>query len=258
MQKIGVTHKMKSKYWVPAIERAHEVLTCIAKQPSKLRMIDLVNETGINKSTMFSLLHTLETLDWVKREKGDTYSLGGTLAHLGNVYFASMDVVKLFMEHALDKVNRVGETMQLARLEGEHIVYLAKQEAPSPVRLLSEPGRRIPAYATALGKVLLACRSDEEVRERYQHQPFVPLTSRTVRQMDELILQLQQIRAQGYALDEEEVAAGFCCIAAPIRDTFGHEIAAVSFSIPIGHWADKRETAQSEIISFAQKLSSLL
>lgn len=249
---------MKPKYWVPAIERAHEVLSCIAKQPSQLRLIDLVNETGINKSTMFSLLHTLETLEWIKREKGDTYKLGAALGYLGNIYFASMDVVQLFMEHAPEIVSHVGETMQLARLEGEHIVYLAKQEAPSPVRLLSEPGRRIPAYATSLGKVLLACLDEKEVRMLYQDHVFIPLTSKTVKHIDELLHQLEQIRLQGYALDEEEVAAGFCCIAAPIIDRFGREIAAVSFSIPSGQWEMKRELAHQEIIRMAQKLSGLV
>lgn len=249
---------MERKYWVPALERAHEVIRCIAKQPSELRLIDLCALTSINKSSMFSLLHTMEALEWVAREKGDTYSLGATIAHLGNAYFSNMDIVQQFMQHAAQPVATVGETVQLARLEGEHIIYLAKREAPSPVRLLSEPGRRIPAYSTALGKVLLASKEDAEVCELLQAKPFVRMTSNTVTDLDGLLKQLAVIREQGYAIDAEEVAAGFCCIAASITDCFGRAVAAASFSIPLNEWEAKREAARMEILRFTQQMSQLV
>ncbi|WP_152393009.1 IclR family transcriptional regulator [Paenibacillus guangzhouensis] len=249
---------MERKYWVPALERGHEVLACIACHPSKLRLIDLCAATGINKSTMFSLLHTMESLEWVKREKGDTYVLGSTFAYLGNAYFSNIDVVKLFMQHAAAAVAVVGETAQLARLEGEHVVYLAKVEAPTPVRLLSEPGRRIPAYTTALGKVLLAARGDAEVKRLYRDQAFLPLTSNTLKDMNELLLLLPRIREQGYAEDLEELAAGFCCLAVPVTDVFGRVLAAASFSIPTGQWDSKKELARDELSRLSGQLSSLL
>ena len=120
--------RSNQKYWVPALERAHEVLHCIAARPSKLRMMDLVSETGINKSTMFSLLQTLEALHWVNREKGETYALGPVFATLGRAYFSGIDLVEQFNRLAANAAERIGETVQLARLEGTHILYLAKKE----------------------------------------------------------------------------------------------------------------------------------
>ncbi|WP_199613587.1 IclR family transcriptional regulator [Paenibacillus alkalitolerans] len=246
---------MDKKYWVPALERAHAVLQCIAEQPSKLRLMDLTKATGINKSSMFSILHTMEALEWVKREKGDTYTLGSVFAFLGNAYFSGINLVELFAEKAAETVERVGETVQLARLEKGDIVYLAKKEAVSPVRLLSEPGMRIPAYATAMGKMLLSPMDRQEIRALFPGQTLQPFTSNTIRSIDELFKQLEEVSSQGYATDIEEVVPGFCCAAAPIYNRNGDMIAAVSFSMPSHHWSEKRESAVSEIRRLAKLLS---
>ncbi|MDG0808413.1 IclR family transcriptional regulator [Cohnella rhizosphaerae] len=245
------------KYWVPALERAHEVLHCLAARPSRLRMMDLVSETGINKSTMFSLLQTMETLHWVTREKGETYALGPVFATLGRAYFSGIDLVAQFQRLAASAAERVGETSQLARLEGTHILYLAKKEAPAPVRLVSEPGMRIPAYATAMGKALLSQMPDDRVRALFANAPFERFTDKTVPNVDALIGQLAPVRERGYAVDEEEVVNGIACIAAAVKGPDGVPVAAVSFTMPLTRWEAKEPEARMEVLRLAQQLSSL-
>ncbi|MFS0725145.1 IclR family transcriptional regulator [Paenibacillus sp. 1P07SE] len=249
---------MERKYWVPALERAHTVLQCIAEQPSRLRLIDLTAATAINKSTMFSLLQTMETLGWVNRERGDTYSLGPVFAHLGNAYFSGFSLVELFMQKSAAAVERVGETLQLARLEGGDIVYLAKKEAPAQVRLLSEPGMRLPAYATAMGKAMLACLEDSAIFRLYEQESFNRLTPHTVGDVRSLLDQLYGIRERGYATDMEEVALGFSCTAAAVRGRSGEAVAAISFTMATSRWEHKHREAVEEIRRLAAELSAAL
>lgn len=249
---------MERKYWVPALERAQEVLTRIAEEPSKLKLMDLSAATGINKSTMFSLLHTMEVLNWVVKEKGDTYALGSAFGMFGNAYFAGMNVVKLFEEKAERALHRIGETLHMAKLEKGELVYLAKKEPAIQLRLISEPGMRVPAYATALGKVLLSELEDQKIRELYVDGEFQAFTPNTIQSNKQLIDQLNVVRASGYAFDLEEVVQGFCCVAAPIVDRNGRMIAAVSCSMPIHQWQSKQPQAIEEIQFLAQSMSAVI
>ncbi|MDR6549223.1 IclR family transcriptional regulator [Paenibacillus qinlingensis] len=248
---------MERKYWVPALERAQDVLQLVAAGPSKLKLMDLSAATGINKSTMFSLLHTMETLNWVIKEKGDTYALGSFFGMIGNAYFSGMSLVKLFEEKASRSVERLGETIQLGRLEKGELVYLAKKEGATQVRLISEPGMRLPAYATAMGKVLLAARADKQVLSYYEEGSFQSYTPNTVQSGEELLVQLRIARENGYAVDQEEVVLGFCCIAMPILDRNGESIAAVSCSMPVHQWTVKQDLAKQEMKLLAHALSAV-
>ena len=245
---------MERKYWVPALERADKVLACIAKAPSELKLMDLSAATGINKSTMFSLLQTMEAMNWISREKGDTYRLGSVFGMLGHAYFKGFDLVELFQASASETVSIVGETLQLAKLEGGDILYLAKKEAVSPVRMTTEPGMRLPAYSTALGKMMLAGMKDEQVGALYADDAFQSFTAHTVADIDALIEELHKVRDQGYALDEEEAVVGFTCIAAPILEA-GLTVAAASFSMPTHHWEQKRKLAITELQKLTKQIS---
>jgi DNA-binding IclR family transcriptional regulator len=247
---------MERKYWVPALERAQDVLQLVAGQPSKLKLMELSVATGINKSTMFSLLHTMETLNWLIKEKGDTYALGSFFGVIGNAYFAGMTLVKLFEEKAAHSVERLGETLQLARLEKGELVYLAKKDAATQVRLISEPGMRLPAYATAMGKVLLSAMDDAHVLALYKEGTYQAFTPNTVRNDEELLEQLRMARENGFAVDLEEIVLGFCCLAMPILDRNGVRIAAVSCSMPVHQWTSKQDLVKEELQNLAHALSA--
>ena len=133
---------MDNKYWVPAVEKADLILRTIADRPGELRLIDLSKQLQIHKSSMFSLLNTLEKLDWIRRDKADTFRLGPSLGSLAGGYFKNNDLIASFHHEAAITKAKVEETIQLAELTGKDILYLAMEEFPSPVRLASEPGMR--------------------------------------------------------------------------------------------------------------------
>jgi DNA-binding IclR family transcriptional regulator len=247
---------MDKKYWVPALEKANDVLLVIAEEPSALKLIDISKRLDINKSSMFSTLTTLEALDWVVRERDGTYSLGSKLGLLGNAFFKQFTLLDRFKKEASVTKHVIQETIQLAKLERNEVLYLGKEEMPSPVRLASEPGKKLPAHATALGKAMLAWHSEEELLELYPVEELEPaLTPHSLKSRQELMTQLTIIRDQGYALDLQEAVMGFCCVAAPIRDDQGRIMAAISCSMFQHEWEHKREQAQKEICELARRLS---
>jgi DNA-binding IclR family transcriptional regulator len=247
---------MDNKYWVPAVEKADAVLQAIADRPHRLRLIDLSDELGIHKSTLFSLLATMEALRWVIKDDADTYALGPKMGRFGGAYARNSDLIRAFRREAPAAAEAIGETVQLARLEGNEVLYLAKEEVPSPIRLASDPGMKFPAHATALGKALLSGRSDEELRALFP-PVLEPLTPHGVTTVEELLQEVDEARRAGYALDRQEAVVGFCCVAAPVRDESGGIAAAVSASMPAHMWERKQDLAREEIVKLAARLSIL-
>lgn len=248
---------MDDKYRVPAIERAHLILKEISMQPGQLKLIDLSRSLSINKSSMYSLLLTLENLGWIEKDTGETYRLGRELSRLGHAAVQHRDLNESFHKEASQTKLRLGESLQLARLDGNEVLYLAKEEAPTPVRLASGPGMRLPAHATALGKVMLADLGDEELDGFYRadQEPFSQLTAHSIVSLNALKKDLEQIRKQGYALDLEEAVIGFNCAAAPIRNSHGKVIAAVSCSMMLPQWQLKKQICIEEVCKLAHQLS---
>ena len=246
---------LEKKYWVPAIERVDNILNIIAYHPAKYRLIDISNELNINKSSIFSLLNTLEILNWVKKEKDGTYSLGTRLGMLSPFYFKQFDIIETFNLTALPTVERLDETLQLSILDGTEIVYLAKKEGTSPISVSTNPGMRYPAHVTAMGKVHLSQYTYQELKALYPEDFLMKKTAYTVSNVEELWKQMVSIKEKGFFIEYQEAVENFYCVAAPI---FNHEnkiIASVSATMTISKWEEKKEIAQAEIINLAKEIS---
>lgn len=222
-------------------------------------MTDLCDETGINKSSMFSLLRTMETLQWVVKDDREAYALGAGVSYYNTVYNESLkqntNLVERFLAGSALSVRVIGETFQLSVLDRDEIIYLAKQEGPSLVRLESSPGMRFPAHATAMGKMMLAMLPEAELIRRYSGKTLTAVTSHTLTDWAEFTAALSEIREAGYAVDREEIIQGISCVAAPVLDAAGNAVAAVSTTMLQHAFADKQEAAVREVIALARKLS---
>ncbi|MDG0062020.1 IclR family transcriptional regulator [Priestia sp. YIM B13545] len=247
---------MESKYKVPAIEKANSVLNLIAREPAKLRLIDISKSLEINKSTMYSLLSTLEALGWVVKGKGDTYSLGPSLGALSAAYFKQFNILQSFYLEAAQSVNKVNENIQLGILDNRNVVYLAKEEGKSPVRLVTDPGMSFPAHASAIGKIQLSQYDYVQLQKLYPEKQLEKKTPYTVTNIDELWTQLEEARQKGYICEAQEGALEFFCVAAPIYNHEGQLIAGVSFTMLENSWNEKKEVAREEIINLAKRLSN--
>ena len=216
---------------VKSSDRTLEVLEVLAASQERRSLGELARELGIPRSSLHGLLRTMLARGWVETDAtGTRFGLGIRALQVGAAYLDTDDAVELLGGILDELAAQFGETVHLARLDGAHVVYLAKRESIHPLRLFSAIGRRLPAHATALGKALLAERSELEVRQLLA-DPLPRLTKHTVTNLDVLCQELATVRARGYAVDHEESSEGIVCIAAavPLR---APATDAISLSIP--------------------------
>lgn len=223
---------------VKSADRTLDVLEALASGASNLS--DLSARLGIPKSSLHSILRTLDHRRWVDADASrSTYSLGMNALLIGASY-VDQDSTVIRTSEALDHVAaETGETVHLARLELPDVVYLAKRESTHPLRMFSAIGRRLPAHSTALGKAMLAELPDEAVR-RLLPERLDAATAHTITSREKLIEHLAEVRRQGYAIDAEEAGLGMRCIAVvlPFRDPSKD---AISCSTPTARLDDTRE-----------------
>lgn len=246
---------MVKKYWVPSIEKVNDVMTIIAKEPKKLKLIDIAKKTNNNKSSIFSILNTLNSLGWIYKESDGSYSLGSKLGFFSAMYIKQYDLTEYFNRETEKVKEKINETIQLSIREGKDIVYIGKKESSQRVRIVSEPGMRLPAHATAMGKVLLSPLSKDSLTNMYKNETFEKLTNKTIENLNQLINQINMFKQNGYVVEHEEAIRGFTCIAAPILNEKNKLIAAISFTMITESWEKKKEFFIEEILTLAEKIS---
>ncbi|MGB6103832.1 MAG: IclR family transcriptional regulator [Pusillimonas sp.] len=230
---------MPATYEVPAIRRATEIMRLLALSLAPMTATELLQATGISRSTLYLLLDSLEHRRWIER-RGGGYIIGVQLFEIGSAYLRYDRLQQAFRDEAPAFVAKHNEVVQLAVLEGGDVVYIGREDAQRPVRLVSDAGTRLPAHCCALGKALLASLADEQVLAVLPPK-LEALTRHTITQPAKLIEELKEVRRTGIARDREEVAAGLHCFSAYVGQTAAGRRVAVSSSVPVDRLTKQRE-----------------
>lgn len=219
---------------VKSADRTLSVLEYLAESREPRTLAELANALGIPKSSLHGLLRNLHARGWLSTDGADSglrYRIGPQALTVGASYLRSDDIVQR-SSPALDKLSlQLGETLHLGVLEGMEVMYLAKRDARHNLRLVSGIGVRLPAYATALGKVLLSELAPDQLAQ-WLSLPRRYLTPKTLVNERLLRADLAVTRKRGYAVDDEESTEGVRCFAVPLghREPYSH---ALSCSVPI-------------------------
>jgi DNA-binding IclR family transcriptional regulator len=219
-----------------AVDKAVSLILAFGSDSrSSLGVSELARRTGLSKSTAFRLLSMLER-NQVFVRVGTGYRLGSLLADIGSGEQAAHDALRdSLTPHLMDLYDRTHQTVHLAVIHGPEVVYLNKLQGPRAPSSPSRIGGHAPAYATAIGKVLLAWNPDSI--DQTVGAPFVPWTPNTIKTEEQLLATLQEVRRTGVAFDRDESLVGLSCIAAPIVGRSGRPVAAFSISFPTGSTA---------------------
>ena len=208
---------LDDKSLVPAVTRAVAILDLLATCGEPLGVSEIARRLKLPKSSVANLCTTLADTGLVRPQDGG-FALGQRLAQFGGAYLAGVDQVRLFHESCQLLDAGRNDTAQLALLgDGLDVIYLARRDGVYPVRLASTPGRALPATCAATGKAMLATLPAAELQRRLEESgPLPRLTPHSITSLSELKTEVDKIRRQGYALDQEEVIEGVVCIAAAI------------------------------------------
>ncbi len=185
--------------------------------------------------------------------------MGIAAFEIGNTYLRKTDLIRISKPIMTDLALKVQETVHLAVLSDTEIVYIDKVDSPRALGMMSKIGQRAPVHCTALGKVLLAFQTEDELSRIINEIRLKSCTRNTITSKGKLMEELEEVSKQGYALDRREHEEGVECIGAPIRDHLGDVIAALSISGPqqkINTPSEKRFT--KEVRNAASQISSKL
>jgi IclR family acetate operon transcriptional repressor len=199
---------------VQSVERAFELLECLADAGGEAGLIQLSIATGLPVPTIHRLLRTLVSTGYVRQEESRRYALGPKLIHLGDR--AQQLIGRWVRPHLAALVKAIGETANLATLDGNMVVYVAQVPSAHSMRMFTEVGRRVLPHCTGVGKAILAYQPDLAVLELLSHTGMPAQTARTITDPSEFLAALREIRGRGYALDDGEQELGVRCVAVPV------------------------------------------
>ncbi|WP_125099382.1 IclR family transcriptional regulator [Leucobacter chromiireducens] len=216
-----------------SLEKAVDILEYIASAPRPgVTLAECTGILGFSKATTQRMLLTLTRRNLLHfDEELGVYSLGMLTAKLGAEYLSRLDTRKAALPVLRDLVAESGETAHLGVLSGEDVVYIELVDSPQPIRIFSKVGDSVPAYATAIGKAILA-QLPGDVRQRHLPETLVPRTPRTLATFESLHLDLAHTRERGFAIDDGENRDGIRGYAAPIFDFSGNVCAGLSLAGP--------------------------
>ena len=219
------------RYKLEGLDRVVAIMDLLGESNNCLSLAEICKRMELRKSTAHRALMALEHTGLIERAPGNRYRLGLKLYDMGNRAVEQVDLRGRVHPYLRRLALRVGETVHLGVLHGARIVYLDKIEAVNRrVCVSSRTGTSNPVYSTSMGKAILAYLPPDKAQAVIDVIQFKAFTPKTITSKEELMSALERIRRRGYSIDDEEMEIGTRCVGAPILDTEGRPIAAMSVS----------------------------
>ncbi len=226
---------------VRSIVRAFSILEAISNaNGDKLGVQDLAKATNLSKATTYRIASTLVSLDYIEKDENNKYSLGLKLISLSAVVLNNLQLVDLAKSEIQDLAREIGLTTHLGTVDGNDLLYLAKANSNTSIRTTSYVGQRSYLHSTSLGKVLCSYLPLSRVTQILREKGMPEFTPNTITKIEDYLLELEKVKSQGYAIDDEENEKFVRCVAAPIFDHTGKLISALSVSGLIVHIPESR------------------
>ncbi|WP_129669018.1 IclR family transcriptional regulator [Phytoactinopolyspora endophytica] len=215
--------------FVQSLERGLAVIRAFDTDHPQLTLSDVARSTGLTRAAARRFLHTLVELGYVGTD-GRLFSLRPRVLELGYAYLSSLSLPELAMPSMERLVERVRESCSMAVLDGDDVVYVARVPTKRIMSVVISVGTRFPAYATSMGRVLLTHQEPSRLDDYLDRVKLDPLTPKTITDREQLRAVLDQVRADGYCLVDEELEEGLRSMAVPVLDGDGRVVAALNVS----------------------------
>jgi IclR family transcriptional regulator, pca regulon regulatory protein len=215
--------------FVQSLDRGLAVIRAFGPDRERLSLSEVARATGLTRAATRRFLLTLVKLGYV-RSDGREFSLRPRVLELGYAYLSGLAMPEIASPHLEELVAKVRESSSISVLDGHHIVYVARVPTKRIMTVAISVGTRFPAYATSMGRVLLAGMSPEDLDRYLAEADLAPITARTVTEPGRLREIVGEVGRQGYAIVDQELEEGLRAIAAPIHGAGGAVTAAINLS----------------------------
>ena len=199
---------------VQSVERAFELLEILTDAGGEVMLSELATSTGLPLPTAHRLLRTLVGLGYVRQLPNRRYALGSRLMILGDA--ASKQLSTLAMPQLSHLVKELGETANMAMLDGDMVVYVAQVPSSHSMRMFTEIGRHVYTHTSGVGKAILAQLNDDRVRGIVTRAGMPTPTEKSLGTVADLLADLERVRARGYSIDDNEQEVGVRCFAVAV------------------------------------------
>lgn len=246
--------------FVTALARGLAVLLALSDKKRRMSIAQVSHRTGIARATARRSLHTLEKLGFVAADEANHFYLRPRVLSISHAYLSSSPLAVL-AQPILDRLGeRLREACSLAILDGDEIVYLARSSSSRIMSPTLNVGRRLPAYCTSIGHVLLAHLPEAELEAYLKRVRFHRYTEHTPATAERLREIVAAVRAHGFAFASQQMELRLCTLAVPVRDMAGHYVAGINVILQgrLLSASDMAEQFYRPLHEAAMELGSLL
>ncbi len=244
---------------VPALVRFNAIMDALSADPRPRGVSELARELGLARSTVHGLCKTLAEFDILTRVTANEFSIGPKVLTWSNAFAGQNSVTRVF--NAMVEMIKGPDALNLSILSGRDVMYIGYREGSDPLAMRFREGLRLPAVYTATGKAMLSTLPDDEVVELFAVDWPPPLTSKSVRTIDELLSELAETRARGYSIDNEQLRDSLVSTGAPVyaADSHARAVAGISIAMLEGRATPEAiERTGKRVIGIAAELSRRL
>jgi len=256
----AIVAKPRGESKVNSVDRALVILEYLGTQSKEVGVRELGQAIGLSKSSVHRILQTLRARGFVKWNPDNArYSLGIKAFEVGCGILRSMEAHTVAKPALEQLAGSLGETALLGVLDDTELVYIEKVDGRRPVKTYADIGARRQMHSTGIGKALLAHLDRAEVDRVIASKPLARFTKNTITDPEALRQELERVRRQGYAEDNEETEEGLYCVGAPLFNYSGRPVAAISVAVPkFGQQQLPKERIIKHVVAAAAEISGKL
>jgi IclR family pca regulon transcriptional regulator len=238
-----MTTRASERQFVKSLERGLAVIRALSIPGQGRTLSDVARDTGLTRASARRFLLTLEQLGYVRAEDR-RFALTPRALELGYAFLSSLTLPQIAQPHLRELVEHVHESSSVSVLDGGDVVYVAREPTQRIMTVSISVGTRFPAYATSMGRVLLAALDEPELDHFLEHAVLTPLTAKTLTTRSSLRREIHRVRKQGWALVDQELEDGLRSVAAPIHNGSGEVVAAINLSTHVSRRTPQKIRAE--------------
>ncbi|OWV65922.1 IclR family transcriptional regulator [Rhizobium sp. N122] len=222
---------MRETDFVSGFARGLKVIEAFGETRQRLSIAEASKLTDLDRATVRRSLLTLAELGYADYD-GKFFSLTPKILRLGHAYLSATPLPALLQPHLDHLSEKAGQSASASVLDGTEIVYIARAAQRRVMSINLTPGSRLPAYCASMGRVLLAALGESDARAILARSELKQNTPSTKTDPEELIAEFRRVRAEGYAIIDQELEIGLCSIAVPVANDRGETVAAINIGAP--------------------------
>jgi IclR family pca regulon transcriptional regulator len=251
----------RPEYRVEALAKGLRILSLFTEQRPTWRVSDISTAIGIPLPTVYRVVMTLSAEGYLEHLPNGDYRPGVRVLSLGTAALRSLDLVELATPRLQALATASGETVNLAVLTGDRVLYLVRLRNRDLVTANIQVGSSLAAVHTSIGKLLLAYLTEDELSTQVNDASFTPNHGPNAKvSLDELRSELAKIREDGWAVQDEELAFGLRSVAAPVYDATGQVVAGANVAVSSRDWSSQRIVRELRpmVVQTCEEISGLL